>query len=65
MLRKLNSYVSKRDQNTGEQLKLYLACSVALGTRRTTDAIGEKGLIIKMVETSKCKINLTSFCNHA
>lgn len=49
---KLNSYVSKRDQNSGERLRLYLACSLALGTRRTTETIAEKGLIIRMQETN-------------
>lgn len=49
---KLKSYVSKRDQTTGKPLKLPLACSVAMGTRRTTESIAEKGLIIQMKETN-------------
>lgn len=57
---KLNSYVSKRDQNTGEQLRLYLACSVALGTRRTTETISEKGIIIRMEETTNNKLRQRS-----
>ena len=61
---KLNSYVSKRDQNTGEQLRLYLACSVALGTRRTTETIGEKGLIIRMQETNKKELRKRSITMH-
>lgn len=57
---KVNSYVSKRDQNTGEQLRLYLACSVALGTRKTTETIGEKGLIIRMQETGNKELRQRS-----
>lgn len=57
---KLNSYVSKRDQNTGERLRLYLACSVALGTRKTTETISEKGLIIRMTETNNNKLRQRS-----
>jgi len=57
---KLNSYVSKRDQNTGEQLRLYLACSVALGTRKTTETISEKGLIIRMEETNNNELRQRS-----
>lgn len=61
---KLNSYVSKRDQNTGEQLRLYLACSVALGTRKTTETIGEKGLIIRMHETDNKDLRQRSVTMH-
>lgn len=61
---KLNSYVSKRDQNTGEQLRLYLACSVALGTRRTTETIAEKGLVIRMEETHNNELRKRSITMH-
>ncbi|WJI08812.1 hypothetical protein FGU46_01240 [Methanobacterium sp. CWC-01] len=61
---KLNSYVSKRDQNTGEHLKLYLASSVALGTRQTTESIAEKGVIIKMEETTNLEIRKRSVTMH-
>lgn len=61
---KLNAYVSKRDQNTGEHLKLHLACSVALGTRRTTETIAEKGIIFRMEETSDTGIRKNSLTMH-
>lgn len=61
---KLNSYVSKRDQNTGEHLKLHLACSVAMGTRRTTETIAEKGIIIRMEETTNTEIRKRSITMH-
>lgn len=48
---KLNAYVSKRDDKTGERLKLYLASSVAIGTRKITEGLREKGIIIRMYET--------------
>ena len=57
---KLKSYVSKRDQTTGKPLKLPLACSVAMGTRRTTESIAEKGLIIQMKETSNNQLRFRS-----
>lgn len=61
---KLNASVNKRDQNTGEQLKLLLACSVALGTRRTTETIAEKGLTIRMQETSDNDLRQRSVTMH-
>lgn len=53
---KINSYVSKRDQDNGKPLKLPLACSVALGSRKTTETMAEKGFVIIMYETDKDEI---------